>query len=114
MDKIVALPQKTLDITDPQTGAPTGKTINAFIHFLGIVIETNPHKADTDAFLAHRIREKLDDLKNGSKLIILAGDDITFINRGIENLRAAGRMTGSGWYYLLSPLQDAKPAGKEK
>ena len=113
MDKIVQLPSKTLDVTGPD-GQPNGKTVNAFLHYLGIAIETKPHKESTDAFLAHKIREKIDDLKPGAKTMIFGSDEITFINLGIENLRSAGRMAGSGWYFLLSPLQDAKPVGKEK
>lgn len=112
MDKLITLPQKTLKLFDE--GRDTGKTVNTFIHFLGLVLESAPHKNETDTYLAHSIREKIDDLKPTAKTLKLEESEIVFIERGVDSLRGKGAVSGSGWYYLIDPLRSAKPASKEK
>jgi len=113
MDKIVTFPTQTLDVVN-EVGKPTGKSVNTYLHFLGIVIETAPQKNDTDTFIAHGIRQKIDALKPNAKSMVLTDPEILFVQQGVESLRGQGRVAGSGWYYLIDPIRSAKPAGKEK
>ena len=103
--KTITLPDKSLDLVD-EHGDKTGQKRNILIHFLMTVIESVPQKSDTESFLAHAIREKCDKYVDGE--FTLEDAEIVFIEGGIKSLRDGGKIIGSGWYYLISGLREAK------
>lgn len=110
MQKEVTLPNKQLKMLD----SPTGETINVFIHMCGVVIENTPQKSDTEAYLAHEIREKIDIAKEaGKKSIVLESAEISFLESGLEKLRSQDRVNGSNWYYFVEAIRAAKHTGPE-
>ncbi len=102
---LIKIPEKGLDVID-EVGRNSGKK-NVFLHYLGIVLESTPQKSDTETFLAHAIRERIDML-NGKMEIELEQSEISFIQGGIDELRKANRLVGSNWYYLIDALRSAK------
>src|SRR3972149_2680809 len=123
--KLIDVPLKTFDLLSAE-GRPTGEVRNTFAHLLGLLVETTPQKSDTDAFLAHSIRTKLDDLTETLKPTLqpvngeqepqeqsfepfeLEESEIQFLRGGLDHLRKNERMTGTGWYWLISALNEAK------
>jgi len=110
--KVIKIPEKSVPVTDPD-GKPTGEKRNLFKNFLAIVLESTPQNGDTETFLAHSIREKLDALTDGEAKMEMEAAEITFIEGGIAEIRKNGRMAGSGWYYLIDALRSAEAKKKE-
>lgn len=122
--KVIAVPTGTLEVQDTE-GRPLERR-NIFVHLMGVLVENTPQKSETDTYLAHSIREKLDALsrtlkdhseenghENQNIMFALEEAEIQFLKQGLELLRRGERMTGSAWYYVLSPLSEAKVKEKE-
>lgn len=109
--KLVALPDKTMSVTTEDGGK---KTRNILLQFAMIALEGAPHKTDTEAYIAHTIREKLDEADENPKTreIELELPEIKFLKEAIDRLRAKEQVGGSGWYYLIEGLQEAKEKPK--
>src|SRR5260221_9011697 len=104
--KLISVPDKTIALTDGQ-GKETGVMKNTLMQFMMIVVEGTPQANDTDAFLAHSIREKID-AYTGEPTLELDDTEIMFLQGGIQKLRDRSGISGSSWYYLISALRDAK------
>lgn len=103
--KRVALPDHQLDVKfDTET-----KKVNTFIHLAGVVLEQAQQKTDTETYLAHKIREKLDALKPTDMSLDLDEAEIDFLQNSLKRLREKDQITGSAWYYLITGLRDATP-----
>jgi hypothetical protein len=102
--KVVKIPSKQINVTD-ESGKITGSQ-SVFSHLMAHVIEQTQQKNDTDTFLAHSLREKLESI-NGDASIELEESEIHFLKQGVEQLRQKG-VSGSGWYYFVKPLQEAE------
>lgn len=107
MTKSIKIPQKNVDVKDT-SGQPTGEKQNFFKSYLGVVLESTAQKTDTETFLAHAIREKLDALTDGKAEMEMEDSEIAFIQGGIDEIRKNGRMAGSGWYFLVDALRSAE------
>ncbi len=108
MTKIVDIPKNRMNLLG-DNGQP-GATVRVFDRLLGLVIESKSHKSDPDAYLAHDIKEKLDMLEKNKNIesVDFTEAEIAFIEEGIEELRKAGRIAGSSWYYLIDALKNAR------
>lgn len=129
--KIIAVPSRTVKMVGPD-GNFTGQVLYAFPQLLGLLLESTPQKSDAETFLAHSIREKLDSLRQrlgeppqadgedgqmpkiATPRLDLEDSEIQFLKAGIDNLRRSERMTGSNWYWLVSPLNEAKVKEKKE
>ena len=110
--KTITIPQKTIPIID-EHGTKVGER-NAFLHFLALVVTLAPHRNNTDAFLAHEVGEVVESYADGKwpKTIDMEQSQIDFMMHGLETIRAKGEVRGSGWYYLIEPLNSAVPTKK--
>jgi hypothetical protein len=135
--KIIVVPDHTFKIRHapghPSAGEPTGELGNTFAQLMGILLENSPQRTDTETFLAHSIREKLDDLKlalepslkpiiagsNGETMpamtqLELSEAEIEFLKSGMTEMRKRNAMTGSDWYWFVKPLGEAKAKAKDE
>lgn len=117
--KIITLPSHITEVTDER--GKVVRTENTFLRCLSIVVEKTKHKNDTDTFLAHAVREKIDALNaqltleleeakidaiNGQFILELEESEMIYINRGIDELRTDG-ISGTAWYWFIRPLREA-------
>lgn len=106
--KLVKIPEREIDFRAEDR---TLMKRNAFLQLFGMVLEATPQHTDTETFLAHQIREKVDTL-NGRMEIEMEESEISFMQGGIEAIRKQNAMTGSNWYYLIDPLRSAERVKK--
>lgn len=88
-------------------GRPVTQEINLFVQYAGFIIENVALKNETDTFLAHSIREKIDSV-NGLCRVELEETEVTFLRKGIEKLQEQDRVTGTNWYYVVKALREAE------
>ena len=112
MTKTITVPPKMIPMIDDK-GNKIGER-NAFLHFLALVVTLAPHRNNTDALLAHEIGELIEVHADGKapKTIEMESSQIDFIKHGLDTIRAKGDVRGSGWYYLIDPLNTAVPSKK--
>lgn len=114
--KLITIPDKIIPVRD-ETGETTKR--NAFVQFLELVLAAAPQKTDTETYLAHEIAEKLEIVKTAGKnatcasTLLLEAAEVVFIEEGIKKLRADGRVSGPGWFYLVDPIRSAVDAPKQ-
>jgi len=120
---IIPVPDKRIDLIGPDGQVVDNR--NALAHFMSIVLESTPQRTKTETFLAHSARTKLDDLaaatakvdakKNGEAVnypavnLELSDAELQFVKGGFEKMQQEGKIVGSGWYYLVDALENAKP-----
>jgi hypothetical protein len=119
---ILSVPDKRIDLVGPDGQVLDNR--NAFAHFMSIVLETTPQRTKVETFLAHSVRTRLDDLvaatpkvdakKNGEAVSYppvnfeLPDAELQFVKTGFEKMQQEGKIIGSGWYYLVDALENAK------
>lgn len=101
---VVSVPENTINVND---GEKIVKK-NLLLTFMGQLIESYPQKNDTDAYLIHSIRERIDS-HNGQDVIQMEESEIELLNQSIKNLRDRQALVGSGWYFVIKALGGAIP-----
>ena len=108
MKKVVNIPDRTIELVNEK--GDVVRTANTFKHLTGQLLESIPQKSDTETFLCHSLREKLDSCDG--KTIELEESEISFLKGGLDKLRGEGKLVGSAWYYVVSALNGAEVAKK--
>jgi hypothetical protein len=112
MAKVIQVPRHTFETID------TKEQRNSFCHLMEVIVNSTPQRNDTETFLAHDLRKKIEELKkrlelfvieNGSSVRLTLEDaEVLFVRNGLEYLRRADRVQGELWYYVVKPLCEAK------
>jgi hypothetical protein len=100
----VALPKKKLNVI--RDGEKTGEMVGVFHNLAGFIVENTPQKTDTEAYLSHSIREKLD-ARPEPESIDFEEAEIAFLKDGIDKLRSREAIVGSNWYFIIDALRSA-------
>lgn len=104
LTKIIQIPKHQL-LIQGETGATQ---VSTFWHLLSIVIEAAPQKNDLEAYLAYALREKINKFSQSDvEEFEIEESELSFVRQGISKLREREGMTGSLWYFLIKPLQEA-------
>lgn len=110
--KQIQIPSKTIPVTNVDLPGQPKEDRNAFLHFLGIVIDNAQQKTTTETMLAFGIKEKVDEIVESGKTpetIEFEHAEFHFIRAAIDQVRSSQvGMRGSGWFYLVKPIEDAK------
>ncbi len=104
----VKIPTHETNLTDG-VGQIVGKK-NSFLVFFNLVLESKPQKTNAETIIAHSIKEKTKDIEDAAvpETLELDENEIDFLLEGIDGLRKDNRIVGTGWYFLIQPLRDAK------
>lgn len=110
--KVISFSDKTIDVPSVPArkdaeGRQSMDKKNLFLVYLTHIIEQTTHKNDTDAFLSHSLREKVDAV-NGELTIELEEAEIEFVRNGLTKLQQTDRVAGSEWYHVIKPLREAE------
>jgi len=118
MGKVIIVPMHTFETMD------TKETRNTFCHLLEVILNNAPQKSNTETFLAHAIKGKLDELKQSVRLaavsnggtipFALEDSEYEFVKGGLAYLRGLDRIQGDMWYYIVKPLAEAKDEQEQK
>lgn len=110
--KVISFSDKTVEVPSvPARKDADGRQLmdkkNLFLVYLTHIIEQTTHKNDTDAFLSHSLREKVDAV-NGELTIELEEAELEFVRAGLTKLQQSDRVAGSEWYHIVKPLREAE------
>lgn len=115
--KAVALPKHTTTVNTgaiTPAGVPVTEEKNTVLFLINFINENTKHKNDTDDYLCHSIKEKLDAAPTNAKTIELDEAEIDFLVRGIAAQRQEGGLKSSSWYYITAALRDAQPVKRKE
>jgi hypothetical protein len=104
----VALPKKKLNVI--RDGEKTGEMVGVFHNLAGFIVENTPQKTDTEAYLSHSIREKLD-ARPEPESIDFEEAEIAFLNRRAS---ISDRHEGGGRQMTAEDITNREVVEQEK